>query len=163
MAITAKEKELVAVGISVAAGCKPCTDYHVKAVRKARASDEEIRQAVADALSVRNSAMKIMEAYALAHLVGEKRQGSEPGTAGETNRLKELVSIGAAFGVNCVSSLEKHLAAAENMGISPEDVTKILKLSAFIKEKAASHVERLAGTLEEKKMAAYPEEVGGCS
>ena len=52
MAITAKEKELVAVGISVATGCKPCTDYHFKAVRKVRASDEEIRHAVADALSV---------------------------------------------------------------------------------------------------------------
>ena len=52
MAITVKEKELAAVGISVASGCKPCTNYHVKAVREAGASDEEIKQAVADALSV---------------------------------------------------------------------------------------------------------------
>ena len=38
---------LVAVGISVAAGCMPCTDRHVTVARKARASDDEIRQAVA--------------------------------------------------------------------------------------------------------------------
>ena len=43
MTITPKEKELAAVGISVAAACKPCTDYHVGVARKARASDQEIR------------------------------------------------------------------------------------------------------------------------
>ena len=47
MTLRLKEKELAAVG--VVTGCKPCTDYHVKAAREARASDEEIKQAVADA------------------------------------------------------------------------------------------------------------------
>jgi len=162
MAITAKEKELVAVGISVATGCKPCTDYHFKAVRKARASDGEIKQAVADALSVRNNATEIMGAYALAHL-GVKRQGSECDSTGETNRIKKLVSLGAAFGVNCVSSLETHLAAAKSMNIPSEDIATILKLAEFIKGKAASHVTRLAGTLEEEQLSPYHEEVGGCS
>ena len=37
MTMTPKEKELVAIGISVAAGCKPCTDHHVAVARKARA------------------------------------------------------------------------------------------------------------------------------
>ncbi len=64
MAISAKEKELSAVGVSVATGCKPCTDYHVKAVRKAGAADDEIEQAVADALAVRRVATAIMERHA---------------------------------------------------------------------------------------------------
>ncbi len=68
MTITVKEKELAAVGISVASGCKPCTNYHVKAVREAGASDEEIKQAVADALSVRKSATDFMKVHALARL-----------------------------------------------------------------------------------------------
>ena len=59
MAITPKEKELAAVGISVATGCKPCTDHHMKAVRKAGASEKEIKQAVADALEVRKDATEI--------------------------------------------------------------------------------------------------------
>ncbi len=45
MSITPKEKELVAVAISVAAGCKPCTDHHVAVARKARATDAAIGQA----------------------------------------------------------------------------------------------------------------------
>ncbi len=146
MAISAKEKELTAVGISVATGCKPCTDYHVKAVRKAGAADDEIRQAVANALAVRRAATAIMERHARAHLgeVGPET-GSKP--TEQTHRIKTLVSIGAAFGVNCVASLEQHLAEA--VGISQEDMAKIVKLAAFIKKRATSHVERLVGMAEE--------------
>ena len=43
MSISLKEKELAAVGISIGAGCRPCTDYHLDAVRKSGASDAEIR------------------------------------------------------------------------------------------------------------------------
>ena len=148
MAMNGKEKELVAVAISVAAGCKPCTDYHVKAVRKVGACDDEIRQAVADALAVRESATAIMKAYALACL-GESKQQGKAKQARETRRLKELVSIGAAFGVNCVSNLEDHLAAARAMGISHEDIARVIRLAAYIKKRAAAHVERLAGMTQE--------------
>ena len=56
MSLTSIERELAAVGISVASGCKLCTNYHVKAVREAGASEEEIKQAISDALSVRVTA-----------------------------------------------------------------------------------------------------------
>jgi AhpD family alkylhydroperoxidase len=143
MAIRLKERELAAVGISVAAGCKPCTDHHVKQARTAGASDEEIKEAVDDAVSVRKSATEIMEAHALAH-VGESgpESGPDAGPVGETSRVKELVSVGAAFAVNCVSNLEKHLAAAGTVGVSREDIAEIVKLAAFIKERAASHADR---------------------
>ena len=148
MAISAKEKELIAVGVSVVTGCKPCTDYHVKAVRKAGADDDEIEQAVVDALAVRRAATVIMARYARAHLgkVGPET-GSKP--TEQTNRIKTLVSIGAAFGVSCVASLEQHLAEAEAAGISQDEIATVVKLAAFIKRRAASHVERLANMAEE--------------
>jgi hypothetical protein len=58
-----------------------------------------------------------MEAYGLAHL-GERQPGVGPEHVGTTDRVKELVCIGAAFGVNCVSSLKAHLEAAESVEIS---------------------------------------------
>ena len=147
MAITPKEKELAAVGISVAAGCKPCTDHHIGVARKARASDQEIKEAVVAALAVRRSATEIMEGYALANL-GEPEPEADSGSSAETSRQRELVAMGAAFAVNCVSSLEAHLAAAEAVGITQEEITQIVKFAAFIKERAASHVERLVGLAE---------------
>jgi AhpD family alkylhydroperoxidase len=160
MAITSKEKELAAVGISIATGCMPCTDFHVTKVREFGASDTEIKQAMTDALSVRRGAADIMEAYGLARLEGRK-PADDPKHASTTDRMKELVCIGAAFGVNCVSCLKTHLEAAENVGISHEDITTILKLSAFIKGKAASHVEHLAESLEKPEVV-YGHEVSAC-
>ena len=148
MAITVKEKELVAVGISVAAGCKPCTDYHLKAARKARASDSDIEHAVAYAVAVRERATQVMQAYALSQL-GDAGHGDEPVPTKLSNRVRTLVSIGAAFGVNCVTSLEGQLAMAEGTDISRDDIEKVIKLAAFIKRQAASHVERLAGLSEQ--------------
>lgn len=54
--------------------------------------------------------------------------------------------MGAAFGVNCTSNLKAHLAAAETVGISLQEVAEIAKLAAFIEERAASHVEHIVGT-----------------
>lgn len=162
MAITLKEKELAAVGIAVAAGCKPCTDFHVKKVREAGASDAEIKQAMTYAFAVRRGATDIMEAHGLAHL-GERETepAFRPERVDTPDRMKELVCIGAAFGVNCVSSLKTHLEAAMSVGVSHEEIATIVKLSAFIKGKAASHVEHLAESLE-KPEAAYEKEVSAC-
>jgi AhpD family alkylhydroperoxidase len=102
MAITKKEKELATVGISIAAGCKLCTDYHMKAVRQAGASDGEIRQAIQNAVSLRNVATAIMEKYSLTHL-GEN--GAEQAVVPPRDRVAELLGLGAAFAVNCESSL----------------------------------------------------------
>ena len=41
----------------------------------------------------------------------------DPERIGKTDRVRELVCIGAAFGVNCVSTLKVHLEAAESVGM----------------------------------------------
>lgn len=147
MAINPKIKELVAVGISVATGCKPCTDHHVGVAKKARATDEEIKQAITDGLAVRNTAVNVMEGYALADFGEQTKAGDFPESE-PVDRTQALVFVGAAFGVNCVTSLEHYLAKAESAGVSQEEITEITKLAAFIKERAASHVERLVGLSE---------------
>ncbi len=159
MSVSQKEKELAAVGISVATGCKPCTDHHMKAVREAGASDAEIGEAVAEAVTVRRAATEAMERYALARL-GAARGRGDPGSLG--GRVKELVAAGAAFGVNCVSTLEERLAAAETAGVSREDLVQILKLAAFIKGRAASHVDRRAEALAKGSEPEPGKAGGGC-
>ena len=158
MSITPKERELAAVGASVASGCKPCTNYHIKAVREAGATDEEIKQVVAEAVRVRQSATEIMESHALSRL-GEAKRPERALAADEVSRVKGLVWVGAAFGVNCVSSLKRYLDGAETAGISHEEIAEVVRLAAFIKERAASHVEQLVGLQDEddpaKSLAAY--------
>lgn len=156
-----KEKELAAVAISIAAGCTPCTDYHVKAVREAGASENEIRQAMADALAVRASATQIIAGHALGH-VGGAGHRNNPDRAVDAKRVRALVSVGAAFAVNCPSNLQKHLAAAEGAGIAREEIAAIAKLATFIKKMAASHVENLVGLDHTRDAGRQPSKVTGC-
>lgn len=152
MTITPKEKELVAIGISVAAGCKPCTNHHVTVGRKARATDKEMKKAVEDSLLIRRRAADTMEAYALDSL-DDQREPVIFGSTREPSRIAALVSVGAAFAVNCTSSLEHSLASAKAAGLPQDDIMQIVELAAFIKQKAASHVERLVGMTEEEAAA----------
>ena len=102
---------------------------------------------MAEALIVRRSSTQIMEDHVLMRL-GEHEKEREPIAVDEANRLKIMIAVGAAFAVNCESNLKKHLAAAEAVGITHEEIVEILSLSKFIKVKGASHVERLGGMLE---------------
>ena len=120
MTLRLKERELVAVGASVAAGCKPCTDYHLKAAREAKLSDDEIHQAINVAISVRQNASGVMKAYSLQRL--GKLVDAPGDNDGESTRIKQLVSIAAAFAVNCTINLERHLAAAKAFGIADDEI-----------------------------------------
>ena len=152
MTMNLKEKELVAIGISVAAGCKPCTDHHVTVARKARATGDEIRQAINDAVVVKRSTVDLIEDHALT-LIGEDLEVIGCTFSSEPSRITALVSVGSAIAVNCVSSLEYYLAEAEVSGMTEDDIMKIVDLAALIKQRAASHVERYM-SMTEKKIAA---------
>jgi AhpD family alkylhydroperoxidase len=162
MALALREKELVAVGASVAAGCKPCTHYHLQEVRKTGASDAEIRQAIAQAARIRRDAAEIMEGHALERL-GASGEIGGCSSAEQTTRIKELVSAGAAFAVNCTSSLEKHLQAGRQVGIAEEEIREVAGLAAFIQRMAASHAEKLVGMTEAgETTAAEQASASGC-
>lgn len=149
MALTFKERELANIGASVATGCKPCTDYHFNKVREAGASDEEIRQAISDAMAVRDSAREIMESHGLKHL-GLAKDVDAPVSDEDTTRIKELVSIASAFAVNCTTSVKKHITAAKVIGITEEEIQSILDAAQFIKGEAAHYVGQIAKLKEEK-------------
>ena len=50
--------ELIAVGASAAANCRPCMDYHVAAGKKLGISDDEIQQALEVGIHVNRGAGK---------------------------------------------------------------------------------------------------------
>lgn len=63
--LTMKERELAAVGASIASNCIPCIKFHIRKGREAGLTDEEIREAVEIADTVRQvPARKVLEAAA---------------------------------------------------------------------------------------------------
>lgn len=141
MTMTTLEKELVALAISVAAGCRPCVTHHLVEVRKAGADDKAIEQAVAGAVCVRKAATEGMRRHAL---------GLDPATescgCGTSDSQAELIGLGAALAVNCTAETDKHLSTARSLGVPSDHLDEVFSLAAMIRSKAIGHVEaRLGG------------------
>lgn len=140
MPMTNLEKELVALAISVAAGCRPCVTHHLVEVRKAGADDNAIEQAVAGAVCVRKAATEGMRRHAL---------GLVPVNGGcgcaASDPLVELIALGAALSVNCTAETDKHLTAARSLGVSQDQLDEVFALAAMIRSKAIGHAEARLG------------------
>lgn len=134
------EKELVALAISVAAGCRPCVTHHLVEARKAGADDTAIEAAVAGAVCVRKAATEGMRRHALGLDPVEEGCGcaaAEP--------LAEMISLGAALAVNCTAAIGKHLAAARSLGLDQEHLDAIFSLAGMIRGRAVAHAEARFG------------------
>ena len=149
MAMNLQEKELIYFGASVAAGCTSCATYHYEKAKKIGVSDKEIKQAISDAMSVRDSANRKMEQHSL-ELIGMARDREKEIDTRTTTRITELVSIAAAFAVNCTSNLEKHIAAALAIGITEYEIySVIMRVALGVKGEAASYVDQIAEKISE--------------
>jgi len=162
MALTNKEIESVYFGASIAAGCKPCTSFHFRKLKEAGTSDEEIKNTIADSISIRDIAKKEMENHAM-NLLEIYKQSEVNIDNQHPDRLTVLVSIGAAFAVNCTSTLNNYIALGESVDITNEDLNNILRATKLVKMKAASHADKIAVRFEEAKInKGDKEESDGC-
>jgi AhpD family alkylhydroperoxidase len=143
--LSPEEKCLVGLGASVAAGCQPCTSYHVKTGRDAGVSELGIRLAVEAALAARASATQDMARYA------EAEQGSIPvveaGFRADRKRLVALISVSAAFAANCVAEVEVQAREARAQGADDAQILAALALGRRVAQAAASKVEAAAARL----------------
>jgi hypothetical protein len=119
-------------------------------VKEAGASDEEIKNTIAVSVSIRDVAKQEMENLAL-NLLGISTQSEDHIDNQNTDRLTVLVSIGAAFAVNCTSTLNTYIALTESVGIINEDINNIFRASKLVKMKADSHVDKIAARFEHAK------------
>ncbi len=136
-----KEQSLIAVGASVAAGCRPCTAYHVKAARSAGACDRSIALAIETAVAGRKSATAAMDGWA------EQCQGARPDIDDEFRTQKqmiaELTSVATAVAVNSVPDLQKHLTAARGQGVRAEQIHIAIEIARKIKRIAEEKIEAI--------------------
>jgi AhpD family alkylhydroperoxidase len=153
-----KDKELVAVGVAVAAGCIPCTQYHMNAVTTAGATKEEITRAVDAALCVKGSTMGIMRKVAYDALGVPTEEHAACGT-GPTDRLTELVSIGAAVAVNCPTNFHKHVEAGRQVGVQEDEIQLVVGIAKMMRGKAMEKMDTAAAGV---SVSAVPQTEGCC-
>ncbi len=134
MPMTILEKELVALAISVAAGCRPCVTHHLLELRKAGADDAAIGKAVDGAVDARSAATEGMRRHALGlDPAGQGRGAADP--------LAEMAALGAALAVNCAAGIDRHLAALRSLGVARDHLDEVFALASMIRSKAIGHAE----------------------
>lgn len=77
-----RTKELIAIGASVAAHCRPCLTYHVARAKEAGIGKKDISEAIAVGHMVEKGAMSAMRQYSTE--VVDTPAGAEAGCCGES-------------------------------------------------------------------------------
>jgi 4-carboxymuconolactone decarboxylase len=137
--LSERQRELIAIGAAIAAGCRPCAIVHFKWARAAGATDGEIRLAVERALEARRSAAVVMARLAES-LLGSGG-GSDLVEGPSDACLGELISAGAALAVNCGADLAAHVARARDLGASDQQLSATLDRTRAVKSMAGGRVE----------------------
>lgn len=147
--LTDTQREFVALGAAIGAGCQPCTQYHVRAALKAGLGRDEILGALDEAEIVRREG-----GVAVAN-VGRTMLGLGVEAQGEAclcDTSQALVYIGSAAGCNAGGLLARYLEAASRLGFSAEQLGEAVEVAQAVKEKGAmgffaKDVERALGKL----------------
>jgi hypothetical protein len=113
MAITPQERELVIIGVSVASGSKGNLRESVTVARQLHVPDEDIDDTIAAAIRIRRAATGSMENFVSAGFA--ETDSADLYAVDDVQRVQALVSVGAAFAVNCVASLGEQVTRAKSI------------------------------------------------
>lgn len=129
------DRELVGIGASIGAGCQSCLEYHLDAGSRAGLDEPALLKAIEDAECVRRSASGQLSA------LGRQRLGQAaelPADCCDTSdRAKELAAVGAAVATNSQANLEKHLAAAQLLGLGTRELEEAVRLARAVQRRSA--------------------------
>ncbi len=162
VALSDKEREYVAIGAAIGAGCRPCTQYHVDAALKAGLSKDDIRTAAEEAEALRVEAAASVADYGRGLLGDEEKWAHDFSDMCE--RTQALVRIGAATGGNAGSFLGEILPQARGLGLTDDALREAVEVAGMVKRMAGNFfdkdAERALGRAEE---LASVTEAAGCA
>ena len=136
MALNQKDKELAAIGASIGALCRPCIEHHIPAARQAGLTEPELARAVEVAEATHRIATELLFERTRELLSGQAP--TDMGAQAEpTDRLGELVALGASIGANCHPLLEQHVAGTLRQGLTASQLRSAIKMAQIVQQHAA--------------------------
>lgn len=130
--LNAEQKELVAIGASVGAGCQTSLSHHLKAGAQVGLGGEQLLAAAASAERVSAEAAVAIGDHARAQL------DANITSAALLSRLEEaLASFGAALGANDPTNIERQLRAAADLGATRSQLEEAIRTAHDVQENAA--------------------------
>jgi len=147
MTLSELDKEFVAVGAAIGAGCHPCTQYHTGAALKTGLNAEQVLWAVEQAQAVRAGG-GVAVANVGRRILGFQQQDA-PGPEPPTCRYGALVALGAAAGCNSGVLLGEYSERAVGLGLTGSELRETVGVAEAVKAMAGKFllrdVERVLG------------------
>lgn len=123
------QRELVAVGASVGAGCHPCLAHHLKAGAQAGLDGGQLLAAATSAEGVASEATVLVADHA--------REQLGVSTAATLTPLADaLTALGAALGANDAAAIDLQLRAALDFGASRSQLQQAIETAKTVQEHA---------------------------
>jgi AhpD family alkylhydroperoxidase len=137
VSLAQRDKELVAIGASIGALCRPCIDHHIAAGRGAGLSEAELTRAVRVAQAAHHLAEDLLFRHTEELIGAAAPSGDVGGEALSTSAPDELVGLGASIGANCHPVLERHINATLEQGLTPGQVRSAIRTAEIVQHQAA--------------------------
>lgn len=144
MALEQKDKELVAIGASIGAGCGPCIDHHIPAGRDAGLTEPQLARAVEVAEAAHRVAAGLMSRRCRHLLHTAEALTGGPSQTPTSSRPDELVALGASIGANCHPLLEQYIARGVEQGLTTSQLRSAIKMAEIVQQHAADITTRKA-------------------
>src|SRR3972149_3809958 len=140
MTLSEPEKEFVAVGAAMGAGCHPCTQYHAQAALKAGLSPEQVLWAIDAAQAVRTRG-GVAVANVGRRILGVEQQDAD---AWEPAACRDgaLVALGAAGGCNSGVLLAEYAGPAGKPGRRGGERRETIDIAEMVKTMAGKFLLR---------------------
>ncbi len=136
MALEQKDKELVAIGASIGAGCRPCIDHHIDAGTDAGLTEAELARAVEVAEATQRIGAALLSLHVRELLHAGETSPDAPVQEQTASRSDELAALGASIGANCHPLLEQHIAGALQQGLTTRQVSSAIKMAEIVQQNA---------------------------
>ncbi len=133
--LSQQDKELVALGASVGAGCHPCLAHHLKAAKQADLTEARTRTAITSAQLVAAQAAEELALSVQRRL--DVQNVTPPAPAAVEPHDTELAALGAALGANDRLNIERHLTAAAALGVTPSQLRQAVEVAHSVQTGAA--------------------------
>lgn len=154
-----KEKQIVYLSASIAAGCRPCTKYHLRKSSDIGLSEFYIKALIASAISIRKKATYSMESFTANQNSGDDIKLE---VQRNINRNDILAGIAAAYSVNFPSGLKKYISFCRHNGITKRELEEVIAISRSVIDMARAHVDMIMHTLDNEQTCEKQKEKECC-
>lgn len=136
-----RERLLIGLSAAVAAGCVPCTRYHLQKAVEVGVPDEKARETVSLAARMRQQAASDM-AWRARRYLGETTEPEPDIDAPPAREMETLIALSAAYAVNSQALLMRAIKAIRAQAISHQRISEAIEIAQAVRGMATTVVDR---------------------